>query len=78
MRDFLEFVASVMDVSVEELSFDTAFGDFEMWDSLMHIRLIMEIEKKYNVEIPIDQAADVKTLSDMFGFVNSRDDGEKM
>ena len=36
-----------MEVDPGELSEDTAYGTIEKWDSLMHMRMVMEIEEEY-------------------------------
>ena len=66
MQNFINFIADIMGVDPSELSEDTAYGHHEKWDSLMHIRLIMEIEEKYNIEIPIDEVPDIKTIKQLY------------
>ena len=68
-QDFLSFVADLLGVPVEGLTLDTAYGSIPEWDSVMHIRLTLEIESKYNVEIPVDEVADIKTLGGFCKFI---------
>ena len=69
MNKFIEFVSNIFEVDPSELSEDTAFGQHEEWDSLMHIRLVMEIEDEYNIEIPIDDVPNIKTLKDFYQYI---------
>ena len=69
MNKFIEFVSNIFEVDPSELSEDTAFGQHEKWDSLMHIRLVMEIEDEYNIEIPIDDVPNIKTLKDFYQYI---------
>ena len=69
MNKFIEFVSNIFEVDLSELSEDTAFGQHEKWDSLMHIRLVMEIEDEYNIEIPIDDVPNIKTLKDFYQYI---------
>ncbi len=71
MQEFLNFIAGVMGVDPSELSGDTAYGTFEKWDSLMHMRLVMEVEEEYDVEIPIDEVPDIKTLKDFYRYIGA-------
>ena len=71
MQDFLVFVASVMQVDPSELSGDTRFKEFKKWDSLMHMRLVMEIEEEYDVEIPIEEVPTIKTLNDFYKYIQA-------
>ncbi len=68
-HDFLSFVAGVLDVPAENLALGTAYGSIPEWDSVMHLRLTLEIESRYNVEIPVDEIADVKTLDGFYRYV---------
>lgn len=68
MENFLEFVSGVMEVEPSALSEKTRYKEFEKWDSLMHMRLIMAVEEEYKVEIPIDEVPDIKTLKDLFRY----------
>ncbi len=68
MQDFLNFVARVMQVSSSQLSENTRYKEFKKWDSLMHMRLVMEIEEEYEVEIPIDEVPKIKTLKDFYQY----------
>ncbi len=71
MQDFIEFIAGVMDVEPSQLSEDTAYGSIEKWDSLMHMRLVMEVEEEYDVEIPIDEVPDIKTIKDLYRYTQA-------
>ena len=71
MEKFLEFVAGVMQVDPSELSGETRFKEFKKWDSLMHMRLVMEIEEEYDVEIPIDEVPNIKTLNDFYQYAQA-------
>lgn len=68
MQDFIKFIASVMEVNPSEINEDTAYGHHEKWDSLMHMRLVMEVEEEYDVEIPIDEVPEIKTLKDLYQY----------
>lgn len=69
MQDFINFIAGVMELDPETLTEDTAYGTIEKWDSLMHMRMVMEIEEEYDVEIPIEEIADIRTLKDFYKYI---------
>ena len=68
MEKFLVFVAGVMQVDPSEISGETRFKEFKKWDSLMHMRLVMEIEEEYDVEIPIEEVPNIKTMNDFYQY----------
>lgn len=67
--DFLKFVAGVLDVPVESLSLETAYESIPEWDSVMHLRLTLEIGSEYNVDIPVDEIANIKTLGQFYAYL---------
>lgn len=69
MEAFLDFVAEIMDVDVNEISLETEYKTYEKWDSLMMLTLVMEIEAEYGVSIPMEKLGSVKTLADLYEFV---------
>lgn len=71
MQDFLAFVAGVMQVDPAEISGETRFKEYKKWDSLMHMRLVMEIEEEYDVEIPIEDVPNIKTLNDFYRYTKA-------
>ena len=72
MDAFIEFVADVMDVDASEISMETVYKEYEKWDSLMMLTLVMEIEAEYNVTIPVEKLGSVKTLGDLYEFVKQK------
>lgn len=66
MEQFLQFVANIFDVPVSELSPETQYNSIPQWDSVMQLRLVMEIESEYGVSIPIDAVADLDTLQKFY------------
>ena len=69
MGDFINFIAGVMEIEPSELTEDTGYGTIEKWDSLMHMRMVMEIEEEYGVEIPIEEIPNIKTLKDFYKYI---------
>ena len=62
--DFIVFAASVLDVPPGTLTPETACGDIPEWDSVMHLRLVMETEARYGVSIPLESIPNLHTLAD--------------
>ena len=68
-KKFLEFVASIMEMDLEDVTMELSYKNSDKWNSLMMITLIMEIEAEYDVIIPMESLESVKTLADMYAFV---------
>lgn len=68
-KEFLKFVAEIMGVDESELSMETKYREFEAWDSMMMMTLIMEMEAEYDIDIPIERIGDYQTLQDLFHLI---------
>lgn len=69
---FLEFTAGLFGVSVDQISLDTRYREFDKWDSLMMLTLTMELEAKYGVTISMEEIERIQTLDDFYRIVASR------
>ena len=67
---FLSFVAGILEVPSDAISLETAYESIPEWDSVMQLRLTLEIGGEYDVEIPVDEIADIKTLGGFYKYVN--------
>ena len=61
---FLELAADVFGVGVETLSPETSYGSIEGWDSVNHLRLVMETEARFGKPIPLEAVPALRTLAD--------------
>lgn len=73
MDDFLDFAAEVLGVRKGVLSPETEYGSLAEWDSVMHLRLVMETEARYGTSIPLAAVPQLRKLADFAPYVNSKD-----
>ncbi|MCI1268543.1 MAG: phosphopantetheine-binding protein [Ruminococcus sp.] len=66
---FLNVVAESLEVDVDEISMATEYKNFEPWDSMAMMSLLMDIEEEFNVSIPIEKIGKVKNLQDLFNLL---------
>ena len=64
MEEFLSFAATVLGVPRAALSLGMACGDIPEWDSVMHLRLVMEAEHAFGVKYPLARIPTLMTLDD--------------
>lgn len=63
---FLEFVADVLGCDTADISMETRYREFEKWDSVAYLNLIMELEEEYDTTISIEMAGKVENLQDLY------------
>ena len=64
LEAFLAFAADILKVPRASLSGDTTYGSLVEWDSVNHLRLCMEAEKRFGFSYPIERIPSLKKLTD--------------
>ena len=64
LEAFVAFAAKVFGVDRSSLSPDTAYGSLPQWDSVAHLRLVMEAEKRFGTSYALESIPSMKTLRD--------------
>ena len=68
--DFFDAVAAVLDVPSADLSFETTYASIPAWDSMAQLRLVMEAQSRWGVEIPFADVTNVTSLWELYRRVN--------
>lgn len=69
MDEFLDFAARILRVPRKDIKPETAYGELPQWDSIMHLRLVMEIEEEYGIDIPMDAVPNIKNLGQFLEYI---------
>lgn len=71
LDDVKEVVVSQLNVDESKVTEDASFVDDLGADSLNTVELIMELEKKFDIDIPDDDAEKIKTVGDAVKYIES-------
>jgi acyl carrier protein len=72
LDELRELIAEVLELEPEEISNTGSFVDDYDADSLRAIEILARIEKKYKVEIPQEELANMENLLAVYESVKSR------
>lgn len=61
---FIAFAAEVFGVDRRELSGNTKRGEIAAWDSVNHLRLVMEAERRFGVSYPLEAVPGLVCIDD--------------
>ena len=61
---FIAFAARIFNLPPESLCGKTEYGSIPEWDSVAHIKLAMESEKRFGVSYELEKIPFMKTLDD--------------
>lgn len=62
--EFFALAARIFGVSPGSLTLSTRYGDLPGWDSIGHLRLVMEAEKLFGVVYDLEEMPAMRTLAD--------------
>jgi acyl carrier protein len=63
-EEFFSLAARVFGVERGEIDETTAYESIPGWDSVNHLRLVMETEREFGVKYPLERIPSLMTLND--------------
>lgn len=60
-----KIISEVMEISVAKVKDDSSQKTIENWDSLAHLKLVMELEKKLGVTFNTQEVFSMETISEI-------------
>lgn len=66
-----KYIAEELNVDESEITPDTDFRDDLGADSLDLYELAMKLEDEYEIEIPVEELQDLRTVGDVIEYLNS-------
>ncbi len=58
------FLSVFPEINETEFSWDDTITEYENWDSFAHLRLVSQIEKKFEIQLDLDDAINLNSASD--------------
>lgn len=65
-----QVICSVLNCESIELSESTDIRKIDGYDSLNHIKIVLEIEEMFSINIPLSSVDSIKTISDIINIAN--------
>ena len=69
---FMDVMAEMFEVDANELSMDIEYKNYEKWDSLKMMNIVMELEDAFDISIPLEKISNVKKLKDLYDIVQGK------
>ena len=67
-----EIIVKQLGVNAEEVTDDASFVDDLGADSLDTVELVMELEKEFDIEIPDEDASNMRTVGDAIKYLDEK------
>lgn len=67
-----EVLAEKLNIPLDKIDLSSSLRDDLGMDSFASVEVIFEIEDKFNIEVPDQEAANIKTVTDILNYINAR------
>ncbi len=73
-KRIIDIICNLFNVENNDLNIKMGPGDIPLWDSVGHLRLIMELEKEFNLSINVDELINLNNIEDIINLI-AKDEG---
>ncbi len=67
-----EIVANVSGVEVNEVTLQSAIGDFPQWDSMGQMAILQQVEETFNISFEPEEMMEIEDVSDIVKAVEAK------
>lgn len=60
----IEIISRTLKISPKSINRNSSIDNIPRWDSLGHLNIAFEMEKYLNLELPLDELANINSVSD--------------
>jgi acyl carrier protein len=69
LEQIISIVSKVIGISEKNININSKSSDFDKWDSLAHVNIIIEIEKKIEKKINISKMGDLTSIKSILNYL---------
>jgi len=69
LKKLIQLISKVTRIEEVKIKIGSKSSDFERWDSIVHVNLMIEIEKKYKVKIPTSLFEELNSVKKILKFL---------
>jgi acyl carrier protein len=75
LEDVQEIVREVLDDDTVQLAFGTTASDVKSWDSLAHVRIMVAVEKHFQIRFEVDELNSFENVGQLVDGIAARKAG---
>ncbi|MFD0700100.1 acyl carrier protein [Myroides pelagicus] len=66
MKEFLEKIKEALEIEDRDIQMTDNFKEYDEWDSLNKLSLIVMIDEEYDVQVPDDKVNSCSSLQELY------------
>jgi acyl carrier protein len=67
-----EVIGKILEIDQAEISDESSPDTLPEWDSLMHLRIILELEKAFSIDISPEEGIEMENFQMICNYINER------
>ena len=67
----IEIISKIAKINLDQINESTSMNDFSKWDSLAHLQIMLEIEKKFQRKISTSKMSELDSVIKILKFLDS-------
>ena len=71
-KSIKKIMSQILKVDIKLINQQSSASDFDNWDSMSNVRLILAIEKKFDIKIQISETTSIDNVGDLIRLVLSK------
>lgn len=68
----MQIIAEVCDVAVENVTLNSAIGDFPSWDSMGQLAILQKVEEAFDIQFEPEEMMEIEDVNDIVKAVESK------
>jgi len=64
-------IADITGVAANDINTDSSVENIEAWDSMAHVNIVLAIENRFGVTIPLEQAALLMSVAEICEYLDA-------
>ena len=69
LEDLINIIAKSTSISIKDLSIESCANDFAKWDSLAHVKIMVEIQKKTKIKISTSKMSELNSVKSILSYL---------
>jgi acyl carrier protein len=69
LEEIISIVSKVMGISEKNININSKSSDFDKWDSLAHVNIVIEIEKKIEKKIKTSKMSELTSIKSILNYL---------
>lgn len=71
-KSIIKIISETLKIDKKIINQQSSAADFDSWDSMANVRLILALEKKFNIKIKISETTSIDSVGDLLELIISK------